>query len=255
VQTGKEGANTAGHSQAFSSVGAPAATDAADLDRRAGAAAAGLASDAEDAWTIEEFAALADLTEDEVWERLKDGSLTGRMRLGQILVYGPVPTRLVDEHVPTHAPGAMAAEGELPPLPLAADELDAFGVGPAASERTTSDAAATDAVAAAPAGLAVRPESQVPPEIALLLDHLSLAKEENREILRMTQESIRKVTELSEQLVEGKEQLIRAKDVEIHALRDAIEVQRREISRLRQQHEDLEMLARTLSTSVERAES
>ena len=250
MQTGRDPANKSGLPLPHSPLASDAPTPASAADRRTFGAEAGLPGDVEDAWTIEEFALLADLTEDEVWEGLKVGQLTGRMRLGQILVYGPIPLRAAPEQEPVaplsaeaQAYGAVAAEGELPPLPLATDELDDFEGPPRRFETAVLPHAAS---------LAVRPESQVAPEIALLLDHLSLAKEENREILRMTQQSIRKVTELSEQLVEGKEQLIRAKDVEIHALRDAIDVQRREITRLRQQHEDLEMLARTLSTSGER---
>ncbi len=83
-------------------------------------------------------------------------------------------------------------------------------------------------------------------ELALLLDHLSLAKEENREILKMTQESIRKVTELTDTIVEMKDTVIEAKETQIMFLRDQLETREKEIRKLMQQKEDLEILAQTI---------
>ena len=83
-------------------------------------------------------------------------------------------------------------------------------------------------------------------ELALLLDHLSLAKEENREILKMTQESIRKVTELTDTIVEMKDTVIDAKETQIMFLKDQLETREKEIRKLMQQKEDLEILAQTI---------
>ena len=84
-------------------------------------------------------------------------------------------------------------------------------------------------------------------EVALLLDHLSLAKEENREILKMTQEAIRRVTELTDSVVAMKNAVIEAKDTQIDALREQLSAREERIRQLLQKTEDLEMLARALS--------
>lgn len=113
-----------------------------------------------------------------------------------------------------------ASPSELPPLP--SDPQDGF--------------------------MAISPGPQgTSSEVALLLDHLSLAKEENREILKMTQEAIRRVTELSDSVVAMKNAVIEAKDTQIDALREQLATREERIRQLLQRTEDLEMLARALS--------
>lgn len=84
-------------------------------------------------------------------------------------------------------------------------------------------------------------------ELALLIDHLSLSKDENREILRLAQDSIRKITELSDTLVAMKDAVIEAKTTQIASLKELLALRDKEIKTLQRSNEDLETLARTVS--------
>ncbi|MEZ4743941.1 MAG: hypothetical protein R3B45_16090 [Bdellovibrionota bacterium] len=86
------------------------------------------------------------------------------------------------------------------------------------------------------------------PELALLLDHLSLAKEENKEIIKLTQDTINKITEMSESIVSMKNEVIAAKSQQILTLKEQLELQGQEIRKLQQEKEDLEMLANSISS-------
>lgn len=84
------------------------------------------------------------------------------------------------------------------------------------------------------------------PEVALLLDHLSLAKEENREILRLTQDAMQRVSNMTDQLVKLKDELLSTKDQQLTQMHEIVKAREAEILRLKRQNEDLETLARTL---------
>ena len=168
--------------------------------------------------TVPAYAQQQLLSETEVWRRLRRGQLVGRSTGGQLLIY---PTA-----------SALAAASELPPLPLDAEAGARAG---AANEGA--------------AFLSLSGDRGQAPELALLLDHLSLAKEENREILRMTQDSIRQISRMSEHIVQMKDEVIAGKNSELAALQAKLATQGAEIRRLQQHSEDLEMLARTLVTA------
>lgn len=118
-----------------------------------------------------------------------------------------------------HEPHGVEGMDALPPLPMDEDEED----------RTL--------VASVPQAT----------EVALLLDHLSLSKEENREILRLSQDSIARVTQMADTIVAMKDELLKARDEQIDGLRDKLKSREGEISRLKQELEDMKMLAATLS--------
>ncbi|MBM4252200.1 MAG: hypothetical protein FJ146_09535 [Deltaproteobacteria bacterium] len=173
------------------------------------------------------------LSVDEVWQKIRRGELLGRMQQGRLLIFSPETS----EH-----PFA-----DLPPLPGSSDPgTRAAGT----AERNGSDY------------LSLSGERGQTPELALLLDHLSLAKEENREILKLTEQSMQRVCAMSEQLVQMKDAVIQAKDAELAALkaqremettqlREQLQAREHEIRRLRQHSEDLEMLARTMASQAE----
>ena len=169
-------------------------------------------------WPLPAYAAAHSLTEAEVWRRLGAGELVGQNRGGAMVI-------LAGAAVPTPI-------SFLPPLPAQSGE-EAPQLGGAL------------APAAPRAGASSLADSST--EMALLLDHLSLAKEENRDILRLTQESMRRVAELSDQIVLAKDQVIEARESELLALREQLLARDRQIGQLRQQCEDLEMLAKALA--------
>ena len=182
----------------------------------------------DDGIPIEDYAEKFVLSETEIWRRLRSGELLGRTVKGRLLIYPP-ESMDVD----------MA---ELPPLPEGYQSSPRAGASP---ERSSNFFGLSE-------------DQTNGPELALLLDHLSLAKEENREILRLTDHSLRRVSELSDALVQMKDAMIIAKDAELAALKrerdleiarlqDKLAASERENKKLKQQSEDLEMLARAMA--------
>jgi hypothetical protein len=156
------------------------------------------------------------------------------MQQGRLLIYSPAATE---------EPFA-----DLPPLP---------GQG-FAGARSSADASERTGANY----LSLSGERGQTPELALLLDHLSLAKEENREILKLTEQSMQRVCAMSEALVQMKDAVIQSKDAELAALkserdmetaqlREQLQAREHEIRRLRQHSEDLEMLARTMASQAQ----
>jgi len=205
---------------------------------------------------LEAYAQANALSEAEVWRRLRRGQLVARHDGERLLVYEELPAEptdfsLKDLHASLAkeesaaeidpfkgAGGAVKAElepGDLPPLPGAESRPGASSKDPASG-----------------AYLALSGRRTESPELALLLDHLSLAKEENREILRLTQDSIRKVTELTDSIVEMKDTVIEAKDAQILALEQRLRAAEGEIKNLRQHNEDLDTLARAALADAQR---
>ena len=190
----------------------------------------GLASSAaDDGMPIEDYAEKFLLSETEIWRRIRHGELLGRTHQGRLLIYPPSSIE--------------ATLADLPPLPDRTPIPSRVG---ATHERSGGDF------------LGLSGERSSTPELALLLDHLSLAKEENREILRLTDQSMKRVCEMSEALIQMKDAVIVSKDTELLAVRQQRDTEvasleaklaasDMEIRRLRQQSEDLEMLARTMA--------
>ncbi len=164
----------------------------------------GLKSELAEGLKLQEYSLKTGLSEREVWEQVNRGELIGRAQGSDVRVFLS----------PEAAENAFDAEGELPPLPGSMHQTANL---PSGRDQST--------------------------EVALLLDHLSLAKEENREILKMAQESIRKVSELSESLMETKNLVIEGQTQEILLLREALQKKDAEIKDLKRKHENLEMLA------------
>lgn len=94
-----------------------------------------------------------------------------------------------------------------------------------------------------------RPESATSTEVALLLDHLSLAKEENREILRLTQDSIAKISQMAETMMAMKDEILKQKSEEVERLNRVLRDREQTISHLKQEVEDFTILTRSLGES------
>ncbi len=217
-----------------------------DEQPKAGASAAGPES-ASDGLSIENYAAKTDLSEAEVWRMLRRGEVIGRTQQGHLLVFG------AGTNAPDPEPVTLpeAPEAKLPPGPTPNATIDDLTFLP---PLPSEDGRVTLARSGASAGefLTLSGERASSPELALLLDHLSLAKEENREILRMAQDSIKKVSEMSDAMLEMKDRVIDARESELLALKEQLARRDGEMKKLRQQNEDLEMLANTMATSQRR---
>lgn len=228
--------------------------------------------------TIQEFSKSQKIAEPEAWRMLRRGELVGRTFEGRLYVFTNVEDATPDHIQHTHQNNLIDTINE-----LMADEAEAELLGAAKFFATDSAGIETESwdsgsitteaptktfeASALPPlpgtgqnfsardfartssnsqNLPVASERIGSTEIALLLDHLSLAKEENREILKMTQESIRKVTELTDTIVEMKDSLLEARETQILFLKDQLDGREKEIRKLKQQKEDLEILAQTI---------
>ena len=169
---------------------------------------------------ITDYAKRHAITPEDVWDLIEAGQVICKSRAGKLVVYETVPSRsqVESEHE------GIEPEG-LPPLPFAG------------------------AVAATPPKH-VRRQTVEPvtsmTEMALIIDHLSLAKEENKDILRLTQDSITRITQLSDNVIALKDELLKARDEQIENLRQQLTAKSVTIGHLKQEMEDLQMLASSL---------
>lgn len=209
---------------------------------------AGAMSDPEvDGLTIEDYTNKFGLSESEVWQRLRRGELVGRTQHGRLVIYLP-PDGAAGLGFLAQLETLAGGQAASPSGSDVEDDADLAFLPPLPDQEVSAPGRfGASGPALAGGFLTLSGERAAAPELALLLDHLSLAKEENREILRMTQESIRRVSALSDQVIAMKDTVIAAKETEIRALREQLETRDGALRRLRQQNEDLEMLARTMA--------
>ena len=211
-------------------------------------------ADASDGVEIETYAAAMGLSKSDVWGLLRRGELVGRTELGKLLVFArPVSLGAISDTQSLHAfekLGAsqkdMTEEFELPPLPVM--PLSMARESQIEHEHEYENEHDRGGVPERGRGyLEVQDNKAIHPEIALLLDHLSLAKEENREIIKLTQDALTRVSTMTDTMIKMKDQLIGAKDEQLMSMKDILAHRDIEIRKLKQEREDLEMLARTLA--------
>jgi hypothetical protein len=192
----------------------------------------------------------------EVWRLIRSGELIARPINGILFVFSEHSATAIDfrkgafsaletrEVQPDSAREEVAsvvmrAVGNLSEEMLDEDAGELPSLPPEATERNLGGSIGNT-------GGAMRVLSSFP-EMALLLDHLSLAKEENKEIIRLTQDTIQRVTAMSENIVAMKNEIIDAKDAQIDILKERLGEQSSRIQTLNQEMEDLEMLARSIA--------
>lgn len=166
---------------------------------------------------------------DEIWRRVRNGKLVARTNRGQVMVY-------------TDASTVVTMEG-LPPLPHAAEPE---------WMKSTSNARDSKTVRTEQNQISVISDqisSSDRQEIALLIDHLSLAKEENREILRLTQESMSRLSEMTDKMLDMKDSIISSKDEQMQILKQRLAEQTEQLRQVLREKEDLETLTEALQKS------
>ncbi len=167
---------------------------------------------------------------DELWRRIKNGALIARTVRGKVYVY-------TDLH-PTHE------NMPLPPPPGASASLSPAGEWNNLTGVEPLHAASYGALTRTdPADLTAGSGSS---ELALLIDHLSLAKEENREILRLTQDSMARLSQMTDSILEMKDSIIAAKEEQLAIMKDRLAEQAKELSQALKEKENLETLARAI---------
>ena len=166
---------------------------------------------------------------DEIWRRVRNGKLVARTSRGQVMVY-------------TDASTVIAMEG-LPPLPnTAAPEWTRSVVNSDDSKSAETDYNQISVIGE-------RVSSSDRQEVALLIDHLSLAKEENREILRLTHESMSRLSEMTDKMLDMKDSIISSKDEQMQILKQRLAEQTEQLRQVLREKEDLETLTEALQKS------
>ena len=143
--------------------------------------------------TLEQYALLKNISAESAWQQVQGGKLLARFDGEDVIVFLQKNTDFLGVRKPEKA-GATASA----PLPVQYAGLEKFG------------------------------ENHMSAELALLVDHLSLAKEENLEILKLTQT------------------IIKEEKARNHTLTEELNSIQQEVSELKQQIEDLKMLNKVL---------
>ena len=202
---------------------------------------------ADDGISLSDYAAHSGISEAEVWRRIKRGEIVARPLNGKLLIWNETPQ---EAHSQKEHTSGLALPNDPPtnPSPKSAKPLtDALPPIPEDSEIETSTLRTPTSSMQESAPLPKSGAGIPTTELALIIDHLSLAKDENRDILSLTQDSIRKITELSDVLIATKDALLEAKEFQIEALKERLTRREKEINNLKKANEDLEILASTIT--------
>ncbi len=166
---------------------------------------------------------------DELWSRIRNGALLARTVRGKVFVYTdlhrddddspPPPPRFYESMIGTNH-----------------KETPSFTTAASPETRITVSALELPSVV----------EVSGNQELALLIDHLSLAKEENREILKLTQDSMARLTQMTDSILEMKDSIIAAKEEQLAIMKDRLAEQAAELSQALKEKENLETLARAI---------
>lgn len=181
-----------------------------------------------DGLELSDAAAVLGVSIDELWRRIKNGALVARSVLGKVFVY----TDLHHEDLP------------LPPPPMTRGHHPSLN-----APRSELALARHSGSVSAPLSTPEHLETfNVPmhPDLALVIDHLSLAKEENREILRLTQDSMTRLTQMTDSILEMKDSIIASKEEQIAIMKERLADQAKELSQALKEKENLETLARAI---------
>ena len=183
-----------------------------------------------DGLELSDAAKLLCVSIDELWRRIKNGALIARTVRGKVYVYTDL--HLTNEDAP------------LPPPPRSSTTRDhAENVHNEKLETPLNTPYQVALTIPEPANLL---EVSGNNELALLIDHLSLAKEENREILRLTQDSMARLTQMTDSILEMKDSIIAAKEEQLAIMKERLVEQAKELSQALKEKENLETLARAI---------
>lgn len=162
---------------------------------------------------------------DEVWRRVRNGLILARTFQGKVLVYTDLNVATTQEEL-TLPP--------VPPLSRVTENAKENNFRDVPTEVYSVNHLSTNLIA--------RPNQ----EIALMIDHLSLAKEENREILRLTQDSMARLTYMTDAMLDMKNSIIASKEEQMSILKQRLEEQAADLLRVLKEKEDFETLAKAL---------
>jgi hypothetical protein len=195
-----------------------------------------------DGLELAEAARVLGISSDEVWRRIRNGILLARTVRGKVLVYTDLKGFENRERTPNTPSIQTESTQKLTATPQAQSMADSLPQIPFSHPSETYHVA-TDSLFMVPHDEAASRGHQ---EIVLLIDHLSLAKEENREILRLTQDAMARLTHMTDAMLEMKDSVISSKEEQMAILKLRLSEQSAELIRTLKEKEDLLTLTEAL---------
>lgn len=165
---------------------------------------------------------------DDLWRRIRNGQLMARSMRGKVYVYAHA-TQSPEANIYSPQP---APATELPTVPMEEPSPSQIVVTQMEASLPTADLGSNLEVANR--------------EISLLIDHLSLAKDENRDIIRFTRESMNRLTEMTDTMLQMKDEVISAREQQVEMLNERMRLQAEELRAVLKEKENLETLTRVL---------
>ncbi|MBP9706016.1 MAG: hypothetical protein KBD78_00125 [Oligoflexales bacterium] len=200
---------------------------------------------------INQFVTKFQIKKSDIWQLIRHGELAARIAEGQVYVFGDLPQDypviFSNESLEIESNLSAANQSPIyqnldPQIKISEKIRSFFPTNDHDPEITGPESLSAEIE---PKNLAS--SSDRGSEISLLLDHLSLAKEENLEILRLTQSAIERVTRMSEQVLSLKEDALALEKERNKLLQMKLDEQFALTQKLKQEKEDLEMLADSLT--------
>lgn len=175
-----------------------------------------------DGLDIESAAFQLGVSTDDVWRRIRNGQLIARSNFGKVYVYTDLTSaeRMVGDE-----------SSQLPPAPTDTRSQSQLLI----SHVDFVDHLENDDGQSL---LAVNRN------LSVLMDHLQQAKEENREIIRFTSDSMQRLTELTDSMLKMKDDVIHSREEQVAILREQIQAQTKELQKLAREKENLETVAK-----------
>lgn len=202
------------------------------------------------AMPLEKYAEIKKMPPFLIWEEIKKGKIIARQINGEVYI---LPSNNSSESISDKRVGATSGSNSISFSEIASgknhggntkEKIRRSG----ASSAPSNEASLPNLPQAKEEFLGLDGNPSNSPEVALLLDHLSLAKEENKEILQMAQKSLDQVKEITREIVATKDSLLEAKEEKIKLLEEKLAAKDKDLNKTKQSLEDLEMLTRTLTT-------
>jgi len=189
---------------------------------------------------FKEYANRRGLHTSEVWRLIRDGQLIARTENGFVYVYG------IDKKSNALSTKTIVDIAKETSMADSSAEI----------ETTSSD----DASQSLPEILDVSRST----EVDYLIECLQNLQSENKDILKLSKDSISQITDISKQTIQAKDEIISHKDSLLENNQSSLEVQAQQLkklktkltkqendlNKLKQDNEDLEMLNQTLSTNL-----
>lgn len=180
-----------------------------------------------DGMTIDQASIAMDIEIDELWSKVKSGQLLARTLAGEVRIYSSIEKSNDD----------IAKIANLPKPPLIEIQSTEIQFDPTVIVATMTHSNEDHHASS----------NSSKGELAAIVHHLNLAKEENREILKLTSESMSRLTQMTDAVINMKDELIVAREAQLQELQSELKAQDEQIRNLLREKENLETLAQNLS--------